>query len=178
VAGHGMRSKRSEGRRSRGGARCRRTGARADGMAPRPGEKESRASFILPPGKQRGYALVVEDDAATREHYCELLRARGFATLGVDRGVAALEAARRQLPDLLLVALQLRDVPGVEAIGWFKADPVLCAIPVIGISVSETSAEETRFNLVTAGVLLRKPFSGASLDRAIQTVLRRSPRAG
>jgi len=120
---------------------------------------------------------VVENDEFTRKQYCDLLQARGFATLGVDRGVAALEAARRRVPDLVLVALQLRDVPGVEAVGWFKADSELRAIPVIGISVSEDSAEEARFKLVTDGVLLRKPFSPASLDRAIRTVLRRSPRA-
>jgi len=43
----------------------------------------------------------------------------------VDTDIAAVVAAREELPDLILLDIQLRDVPGHEAIKWLRSTAAL-----------------------------------------------------
>lgn len=65
----------------------------------------------------RRHALVAEADPAMLRLYREVLESSGFVVEAADSGIAAVVAAREGRPDLILVALQLRDVSGREAIG-------------------------------------------------------------
>lgn len=116
-------------------------------------------------------ALVVEHDAETRMHYRALLEDRGFEVASVDRGVAALAAARRDPPDVVLMDLQLSDVSGLEAAGWFKADPALSAIPVIAITAMALPKDDRRLQRSAIDVLLPKPLSIARLEQTIRALL-------
>lgn len=116
-------------------------------------------------------ALVVEHDADARTHYRALLEDRGFEVASVDCGVAALRAARRDPPDLILMDLQLSDVSGLEAAGWLKADPALSAIPVIAITAMALPKDDRRLQRSAIDVLLPKPLSIARLEQTIRALL-------
>ena len=43
---------------------------------------------------------------------------------------------------LILIGLQLRDVSGLEAVGWLKADPAFCLVPVVALSAGALPADD------------------------------------
>jgi CheY-like chemotaxis protein len=78
-------------------------------------------------------------------------------------------AARESPPDLVLVDVQLRDVPGDEAIGWLRSNPALQSTPII---VLATNAEDDVVpTLARAYASLPKPVSPAAIRRTIREVL-------
>lgn len=115
-------------------------------------------------------ALVVEAEPATLRLCCDVLESSGFVVDAVDCGVAAVVAARDRLPDLILVGLQLRDVPGREAIRWLRSNPALQFTPII---VLATNVEDEG-DLVESGpgASLRKPLSALTIQCTIRQVLK------
>ncbi|WP_428605867.1 response regulator [Sedimenticola sp.] len=67
--------------------------------------------------------LLVDDHAVVREGYRRLLERRGDLTIVAEAGAAneALEAFRREKPDVVVLDLALPDMGGVELIGRIKA---------------------------------------------------------
>jgi CheY-like chemotaxis protein len=87
----------------------------------------------------------------------------------VDSGIAAVVAARESPPDLVLVDVQLRDVPGREAIVWLRSNPALQSTPII---VLATNAEDDVVpTFPRAYASLPKPVSPAAIRRTIREVL-------
>jgi CheY-like chemotaxis protein len=113
-------------------------------------------------------ALVVGADSATQ--LCRaFLESSGFVTDAVDSGIAAVVAARESPPDLVLVDVQLRDVPGCEAIGWLRSNPALQSTRIIVLTINaEDDAVPT---LARPYALLPKPVSPAAIRRTIREVL-------
>jgi two-component system, cell cycle response regulator DivK len=116
-------------------------------------ETPPTASCGLPPGR----ALVVGADSATLQLCRDALESSGFAADAVDSGIAAVVAARESPPDLVLVDVQLRDVPGREAIGWLRSNPALQSTPIIALT---TNAEDDAVPTV-ARPYASPPRSGA-----------------
>jgi len=94
----------------------------------------------------------------------------GFAVATADSGIAAVMAARKELPDVILVDLQLRDVPGREAIEWLRSNPALLSTPMIILTMS--SDDEADVAAIRPGASMRKPVSPLAMRQAIRAVLR------
>jgi CheY-like chemotaxis protein len=115
-------------------------------------------------------ALVVEADPVTLRLCRSVLESSGFVVDAVDSGIGAVVAAREGRPDLILMDLQLRDVPGGEAIGWLRSNPALRSTPIIVIAANGVDDDELAAAL--PGASLRKPLSSAAIRRTIQDVLK------
>jgi CheY-like chemotaxis protein len=128
-------------------------------------ETPPTASSGLPPRR----ALVVGADATTLQLCRDALENSGFAADAVDSGIAAVVAARESPPDLVLVDVQLRDVPGREAIGWLRSNPALQSTPIVALT---TNAEyDVVPTVVRPYASLPKPVSPAAIRRTIREVL-------
>jgi CheY-like chemotaxis protein len=73
--------------------------------------------------------LLVDDEAEIRDLLTQFLTVNGYRVLAVASPTAALEAARREPPDLIISDLQLEDADGLEMITELKT--VLPDKPVI-----------------------------------------------
>ena len=93
----------------------------------------------------------------------DALKSSGFAVDAVDSGIAAVVAAREDLPDLIFVDVQLRDVPGREAIRWLRSNPALQSTPII---VLTTNAED---DAVPGPYTTRPVAAETSVTRGAQT---------
>lgn len=78
--------------------------------------------------------LVAEDDRFLRKAAEVTLRRHGFTVLTASDGEAALQIARAETPDLVLLDLIMPRLQGFEVLRTLKQDPATEAIPVIVLS--------------------------------------------
>jgi two-component system, OmpR family, response regulator len=115
-------------------------------------------------------ALVAEAEPEALQLCRDVLEKSGFVVDAVDSGIAAVIAARDQCPDLIFVDLQLRDVPGREAITWLRSNPALRSTPIIVLMMN--TDDDLDQAAIQPGAALRKPVSPAAIQRTIREVLK------
>ncbi|HEX6277476.1 MAG TPA: ATP-binding protein [Polyangiaceae bacterium] len=107
--------------------------------------------------------VVWADDNADMRDYVRRLLEPEYAVETVTNGRAALEAARRALPDLVLADVMMPELDGLGLVRALRADPRTAAIPVILLSAR--AGEEPRIEGLEAGAdeYVYKPFSAREL---------------
>jgi two-component system cell cycle response regulator DivK len=75
--------------------------------------------------------LLVEDNDMNRDMLSRRLAKRHYHVLLAVNGGEAIEKARQERPDLILMDLSLPGIDGWEATRRIKADDQSCAIPII-----------------------------------------------
>ena len=88
--------------------------------------------------------LYVEDNEDNLFMLVRRLRRRGFDVLSARDGEAGVEAALRELPDLILMDLVLPTLDGWSATKKLKAIPETSAIPVIAVSSHAMSGDREK----------------------------------
>jgi len=78
--------------------------------------------------------LVVEDNPANLSLMEYLLGASGYAVLTATDGAQGIELARREMPDVILMDLQMPTLNGFEAASQLKAHPTLKRIPLVAVT--------------------------------------------
>ena len=71
----------------------------------------------------RRVILIVEDNELNLKLLKDVLDFYGYSTVVTAFGAAALDLARQHHPDLILLDIQLPDIPGEDAARQLKADP-------------------------------------------------------
>ena len=107
--------------------------------------------------------LVVEDDAFNAKLLARVCRTLGYRPRVAMDGAAAIVAARKEVPDLVLLDLMLPQVDGFGVLAALRKDQTLRDVPVI--MVTSRSTEKHRGEATSAGVnvYLTKPFSEDAL---------------
>ena len=75
--------------------------------------------------------LVVEDNELNLKLFCDLLTIKDHEVILSKDGFNILEIVIEQLPDLILMDIQLADVSGLDLIKILKNDPKTNKIPII-----------------------------------------------
>src|SRR5439155_5732985 len=142
-------------------------GARGAG---RTGADRPIAMTSVPESLRGAHILVVEDDPRMR-HTLEMLLSQDWRIEAVGDGLAAVAAAVRQVPDLVLCDLLLPGLDGFGVLHHLRADPRTSLVPVI--AVSGLDQEEDRIRALEAGAadFLIKPFSERELRARVTTQL-------
>jgi PAS domain S-box-containing protein len=130
-----------------------------------PPDPEDLSAPILPARQAEGdrpRVLVADDNADMRRYVLRLL-AGEYAVEAVPDGAAALEAVRRQTPDLILSDVMMPRLDGFGLLQALRADPHTAGVPVILLSAR--AGEESRVEGMQAGAddYLVKPFSAREL---------------
>jgi len=109
--------------------------------------------------------LIVEDDVDLGQTVAQSLAEAGYATEIAGDGEAALDALRREVPDLVLLDLMMAHMNGWEFRERQLADPLWARIPVVVL----TAVSELVSATIEASEVLRKPVS---LDEVLATIRR------
>jgi signal transduction histidine kinase/DNA-binding response OmpR family regulator len=114
--------------------------------------------------------LVADDNADMREYLARLLGQHWQVELAAD-GVQALEAARRNPPDVVVSDVMMPRLDGFGLIAALRADPGLAELPVLLLSAR--AGEEARIEGLEAGAndYLVKPFAARELVTRIDSQL-------
>ncbi len=114
--------------------------------------------------------LIVEDSDAIRRMIEALVAARGFQVTAVSSGAKGLEAAAVNVPDVVLLDLNLPGpYDGVEVCRRLRAEPATATTPVVFITAMADA--ESRQRAVDAGATAyyTKPFSPTALLKEISS---------
>ncbi len=121
--------------------------------------------------------LVVDDEERIIRFVRLHFEARGARVMEAHDGPAALELVRTQLPDLVVLDVQM---PGMDGFETLAAIRQVSEVPVIMLTVQAGEADRIRGLDLGADDYMAKPFSPGELVSRAQAVLRRvaAPQAG
>lgn len=122
----------------------------------------------------RRSVLIVDDDAAAADVLSLRLTRQGFRTRVLECGAAALEAAERDQPDLILLDLRLPDLTGFEVCERLVDDESTSEIPVIILSGMEQPDIIRRCRAAGCKFFLHKPYDPNALLALIEQTLSES----
>lgn len=117
--------------------------------------------------------LVAENHQASAEVVQLMLQYLGYRVTLASNGREAVDKALEQVPDAILMDIDMPVLDGFGALKLLRDHPRTKAIPVVAMTAnlhSPASYRQRGFAL-----LLRKPFSLAQLKRALERLSRRLP---
>lgn len=118
--------------------------------------------------------LIVEDEDATRETWAEFFENAGYAVVQAADGQQALDQARLEQPNLVLLDLRLPRLDGYQVCQRLKADPATAHVPIIMITAFLTGSSDTVRGIeYGADDYLNKPVDLDVLAALVKMVLRR-----
>lgn len=114
--------------------------------------------------------LVVDDDATIRDVLQLYLKREGFGVLTAADGQTALEKARQDRPDLIVLDLMLPGVDGWEVCRRLRADST---VPILMLTARGEEYERILGLGLGADDYVTKPFSPGEVVARIQAIFRR-----
>ncbi|MGZ4866123.1 MAG: response regulator [Candidatus Angelobacter sp.] len=115
--------------------------------------------------------LIADDKATSRELLRTVLERQGYAIIEATDGEDALQKARAEAPDLILLDLQMPRRTGYEVLSELRRDPRHAALPVIAITASAMQGDRERALAAGFTSYLTKPVALAQLRAQIQSLL-------
>ncbi len=117
--------------------------------------------------------LVVDDNADNVELLTRYLDREGYDFVTAADGVAALEKARSESPDLVLLDVNMPEKDGFAVLREIREDPVLQRMAVIILTAARPDPADIHYGLnLGADDYVTKPFDRRELLARIRTKLR------
>jgi adenylate cyclase len=116
--------------------------------------------------------LIADDNPPALDILCARLASQGYEIVTATDGQEALDAARRHLPDLILLDVMMPRLDGLEVCRRLKADQALPYMPIILVTAKDDTKD------VVAGLdsggdeYLVKPVDHAALTARVRSILR------
>ena len=115
--------------------------------------------------------LIVDDTPANVLLLVRMLTERGYKPRTALSGKLALQAARTEAPDLILLDIAMPEMNGYEVCAQLKADAALKEIPVIFISALNETIDKVKAFRVGGVDYVTKPFQFEEVYARVQTHL-------
>ncbi len=116
--------------------------------------------------------VVADGDRAACEHVCVLLRERGAVVLPASSGQKAIDAVRAQPVDLVVLAVDMPGLNGVDACKVIKSVTDGRFVPVLLLTSDRGPDSWATSATSEADDLVAKPFEDAELVARIENLLR------
>lgn len=116
--------------------------------------------------------LVVDDDPEIVSMLSTRLAARGYKVSSAGDGNRALELAKRELPDIVLLDVMMPGKSGWEVARALKQDPVTQGIKIVMVTAIGAQVNEITSPLYGADAHVDKPFEFEKLERVISGLIK------
>jgi two-component system KDP operon response regulator KdpE len=113
--------------------------------------------------------LVVDDEPQIRRFLRTSLAAQDYEVLEAEDGRTALESARRNKPDLMILDLGLPDIDGIDVIAQLRGQS---ALPIIVLSSRDDEHIKVKALDLGADDYITKPFGMEELTARVRAALR------
>ena len=119
--------------------------------------------------------LVVEDDQDNREMVLKVLKHNGYQAIEAVDGQEAIEKAKAENPDLILLDLYIPKMDGYEVTRMLKGDQDLKHIPIIALTAHAMKGNREEALAAGCDGYIAKPINVRELPHQIEHFLMRSP---
>src|SRR5215471_15012186 len=136
-------------------------GDAAEGAKPPEHEENAKGKRIL----------IVEDDRLSMTLLSDFLSAHGYSVLKTSEGLEAIDLAREEQPDLILMDIRLPGISGFDVTRLLKEDNQTKVIPIIAVTAFATAGDETRALESGCAAYITKPVNVDELLRTIGSFL-------
>src|SRR5262245_22818169 len=115
--------------------------------------------------------LHIEDNEYNRKIVRQLLSRTSFRLIEAVDGEEGLAVAQREIPDLILMDVQLPKLSGLDATRLLRADPRTANIPLVVVTSFALSGDDRRAMAAGAPPYLPRPYSPRDLMALINRCL-------
>ncbi len=124
-------------------------------------------------GDRRTFALVVDDSITVRRVTQRLLERNGMRVMTARDGVDAVALLADNVPDIILLDIEMPRMDGYEVAAQVRADPRLADVPII--MITSRVGDKHRARAIELGVddYLGKPYQESQLIDAIAPLVAR-----
>ena len=118
--------------------------------------------------------LVVDDEAVLVETIAYNLEQAGYQVMTAADGASALEVARREAPDLIVLDVMLPEMDGLEVCRQLRRERSTTAVPILMLTAKGDEIDKVVGLEVGADDYVTKPFGRRELLARVRALLRRS----
>ena len=119
--------------------------------------------------------LLIEDNEQNRDALARRLQRRGYDVIMAADGQQGIAMAQSELPDLILMDLNLPDVDGWEATRIIKETPKTQAIPIMAMTAHAIAGDQERALQAGCDDYHAKPVEFTRLLEQIEALLKKMP---
>ncbi|HEY4733007.1 MAG TPA: response regulator, partial [Gemmatimonadaceae bacterium] len=121
----------------------------------------------------KGYKiLVVDDDPKAVEVVALRLDAMGSRVLRAYSGQDAIDIARRELPDVIVLDLMMPEISGFDVVAALSETPETAGIPVLVVTAREiTDADRARLTGSVAAIMEKGSFNPEDLTSEVRRAM-------
>jgi signal transduction histidine kinase len=121
---------------------------------------------------QAAKILYVEDDPSSQALVRRVLESEGYQVTVVSDGLSAIEVARRQIPDLILMDINIGGMDGYEVTTRLRATEGLQQVPVIAVTAATLSGDRERALIAGCTGYVPKPIDVDEFPKRVRSFLR------
>jgi two-component system cell cycle response regulator DivK len=115
--------------------------------------------------------LIVEDNPRCLLLLKDVLEVRGYEILKTRKGLEAINLARDNRPDLILMDIRLPDISGLDATRLLKQDHQTKCIPIIAVTAFAMRGDKAKALESGCDAYMAKPITLDNLLRIIESFL-------
>jgi two-component system cell cycle response regulator DivK len=115
--------------------------------------------------------LIADDKASSRELIRTLLEHAGYEVCEAADGVEALEKARVENPDLILLDIHMPRMDGYATVAEMRRDEKLRVVPVVALTASAMRGDHDKATRAGFTAYITKPVSLTVLRAEIEKLL-------
>ena len=118
--------------------------------------------------------MVVEDNEKNRKLMRVVLKAKGYNVIEASTGEEALNLLKNQIPDIILMDIQLPGIDGLTLIKEIKASVVTKDIPIIAVTAYAMKGDEQKILDTGCNAYVSKPINTQELPLIVEKYIKKT----
>ena len=115
--------------------------------------------------------LIVDDSPSQLMGIRRIVEKLGHDALTAEDGAAGVEAAKREIPDLILMDVVMPNLNGFQATRAISKEAATAHIPIVLVTTKDQETDKVWGMRQGAKAYITKPFTDAQLTEAIEGAL-------
>ncbi len=116
--------------------------------------------------------LVVDDDGSNLMLEKDLLEVAGFEVFTAENAAVAIDIARREKPDIIVMDVRLPDMRGTETARILRQDKETRDIPIVFVTASVLGEGMEEIKAITNSGFIGKPINTRTFAKEISQFIK------
>ena len=115
--------------------------------------------------------LIVDDEKSNRKLFKAILEPAGYIIIVAEEGQQGIQLAKENIPDLILMDVQMPVMDGIEALRILKSEPITKDISVIAFSFHDSIKYQEKLLEHGFNGFISKSIGNKEILNAIKSIL-------